>query len=216
MNSILEINNMCFGYNDELLLKDINFELESGDFCAMVGSNGAGKSTLLKLILGELTAKSGEINLKYNYNEIGYVPQLGFGKIFDFPITVGELVSLSLYSNLKGFKRIDKNNKIKIEDALSSVNLKGFFDKLYSKLSGGQRQRVLIAKSLVSQPKFMILDEPTNGIDHESRISLYKLLNHLNKNHNITILMITHELSDVELYTNKIYKLDEGTIVRYK
>ena len=217
--NILKVENLSFGYTKDNIFENISFEIDEGDFVCLIGSNGAGKSTLLKLILNQLEKNSG--NIKFNmgknpYEEIGYVPQLGIGSSYNFPITVQEMVSLSLNKELRGFKRIKDSHIEKISFALMQVGMQEKIDCLYSELSGGQRQRVLIAKSLVATPKFLILDEPTNGIDEESRKSLFKLLSHLNKEHNITILMITHELSDVEEYINKLYKLKDKKIERFK
>lgn len=216
---ILNVKNLDYGYTRESVLEDISFVIERGDFACLIGPNGAGKSTLMKLILGQLNPSSGEIlfNLGKNPCErIGYVPQLGIGSSYDFPITVREMVSLSLNKELRGFKKYKKSHEEKILGSLLQVGMEDKIESLYSKLSGGQRQRILIAKALVSSPDFLILDEPTNGIDEETRKSLFKLLNHLNKEHNITILMITHDLLDVRKYINKLYKLNDKKIERFE
>lgn len=216
---ILKIENLCFGYSKESVFEDISITINKGDFACLIGPNGAGKSTLIKLILGQLKPTSGIISFNLGnspYEKIGYVPQLGVGSSYDFPITVREMVSLSLNKELRGFKKYNDSHEDKILNALVQVGMQDKIDSLYSQLSGGQRQRVLIAKSLVFSPEFLILDEPTNGIDEETRKSLFKLLNHLNKEHNITILMITHELSDIEEYINKLYKLSDKKIERFK
>ena len=216
---LLKVENLSFGYTKESIFEDISFSIERGDFACLIGPNGAGKSTLMKLILGQLKPDSGiiDFNLGNNpYENIGYVPQLGIGSSYNFPITVREMVSLSLNKELRGFKRYKEYHEEKILASLMNVGMEDKIDFLYSQLSGGQRQRVLIAKALVFSPDFLILDEPTNGIDAENRKMLFKLLNHLNKEHNITVFMITHELSDVEGYFNKLYKLSNNRIERYK
>lgn len=217
---ILNVSNLSFGYNREKIFNNVNFEVDKGDFVALVGPNGAGKSTLIKLILGQLSPNNGRVDLflneKLGYRDVGYVPQLGIGSSYTFPITVGELVSLSLHDETRGFKVFKCNYKDKVLDALLQVGMEDEINSLYYQLSGGQRQRVLIAKALVSNPSFLILDEPTNGIDFETRQKLFSLLHHLNVAHGITILMITHELSDIENYISKLYKLFDGRIERCK
>lgn len=216
---LLKVENLSFGYTKESVFEDINFTVNKGDFACLIGSNGAGKSTLMKIILGQLKQNSGRVifNLGKNpYERIGYVPQLGIGSSYNFPITVREMVSLSLNKELRGFRRYKEIHEEKILAALMQVGMEEKINSLYSQLSGGQRQRVLIAKALVFSPDFLILDEPTTGIDAENRKMLFKLLHHLNKKHNITILMITHELADVEGYFNKLYKLSSNGIERYE
>ncbi|MGO1580696.1 MAG: metal ABC transporter ATP-binding protein [Peptoniphilaceae bacterium] len=219
-NPILKISNLSFGYGKDDIFKNINLEINRGDFVALIGPNGAGKSTLIKLILNQLKARSGSIDLylddENSYKLVGYVPQLGIGSSYNFPITVRELVSLPIYKNKRGFKKFKENLNTKVSNALAQVNMEDYGDYLYSQLSGGQRQRVLISKALVSNPEFLILDEPTNGIDYETRLSLFNLLSHINKVHNITILMITHELSNIEDHINKLYKLNDEKLERCK
>lgn len=216
---ILNVENLTFGYTKENIFNDISFIIEKGDFACLIGPNGAGKSTLMKLILGQLKPVSGNIKFslgKNPYENIGYVPQLGIGSSYNFPITVREMVSLSLNKELRGFKRFKQEHEDKIEFALEQVGMLDKIDSLYSQLSGGQRQRVLIAKALVFSPDCLILDEPTNGIDANTRIKLFDLLHHLNKEHNITIFMITHELSEVKDIINKLYILQDNKIERIK
>ncbi len=210
----LEIEDLNFGYTKELILKNINLILHRGDFAAIVGSNGSGKSTLIKILTGQLKENSGRIKFQDKDIKIGYVPQLEMSSSLKFPIKVYELISLSLYQELKGFKKIDSIIKEKILNALFQVGMEDFYSSLYSQLSGGQRQRALIAKALVARPNFLVLDEPTNGVDYDSKISLYKLLHHLSHEHKITILMITHEIEDAKGYLKNIYKLQNTHLTR--
>lgn len=216
---LLEIKNLSFKYGNNYILKDVNFNVYRGDYIALIGSNGAGKSTFVKLILNQLKPNKGEIDFRQNikYSEIGYVPQLDKSKNLEFPITVFELVSLALFSKDKrGFNRLSNDDKNKINEALNLVKMTDYHKNLYSELSGGQRQRVLIAKTLVSTPKFLILDEPMTGIDKESKEALFELLNHINKDHGVTILMITHDLEEVRKNVNKIFIVEEHKIKEVK
>ena len=104
--SILKIENLTFAYERDIILDDVNLEIEKGDFAALIGRNGSGKSTLMKLILKELEPDSGKIyTTGIESTDIGYVPQLQIGTTREFPITVGELVSLAFYDRLRGFKK---------------------------------------------------------------------------------------------------------------
>lgn len=207
---LLEIKNLDFGYNREKVLKNIDLTINGGEFIALVGSNGAGKTTFIKLILGELKPNSGTVNfnLENGFKDIGYVPQLGVGSSYNFPITVRELLSLPL----KRRGRLSSAENERIEETLKLVGIDDKIDDLYSELSGGQRQRVLIAKALIAYPKFLILDEPTNGIDHKTKGNLYNLLHHINKAHGITILIITHELDLVREYLDRVYMVEDGQV----
>ncbi len=215
---LLEIKNLKFKYNDDLVLDDINFDVYKGDYIALIGSNGAGKSTLVKLILNQLKPLEGTVSFytEKGIENVGYVPQLSVPSSLEFPITVSELLSLALYPSIKGFKKIKEFHKEKITNALSLVGMSKYKDRLYTELSGGQRQRILIAKTLVATPEFLILDEPMTGVDKESKESLFHLLSHINQEHNITILMITHNLEEIENNVNKVFEIKDKKIREVK
>lgn len=217
-DKILQIKNLYFKYQSENILENINLEIKKGDFALLIGDNGAGKSTLLKVILNEIKAYRGEIifPLLNNSYQIGYVPQLSLGNNLDFPITVFELVSLSLYHKVKGFKKLSETDRKSVRNALEIVGMSDYENNLYKELSGGQRQRVLIAKAIVNAPSFLILDEPTAGIDYKSKLALFDLLEHFNNFHNISILMVTHELSEVKHLANRIYLIKDKKIEEVK
>lgn len=217
-DKILQIKNLYFKYQSENILENINLEIKTGDFALLIGDNGAGKSTLLKVILNEIKAYRGEIifPLLDNSYQIGYVPQLSLGNNLDFPITVFELVSLSLYHKVKGFKKLSEKDRKSVRNALEIVGMSDYENNLYKELSGGQRQRVLIAKAIVNAPSFLILDEPTAGIDYKSKLALFDLLEHFNNFHNISILMVTHELSEVKHLANRIYLIKDKKIEEVK
>lgn len=215
---LLEIKNLSFKYSDELVLDDINFDVYRGDYIALIGSNGAGKSTLVKLILNQLKPLTGTVSFytKNGLKDIGYVPQLSVPSSLEFPITVTELLSLALYPKNKGFRKLKNYDREKIDNALNLVGMRKYKDRLYTELSGGQRQRVLIAKTLVATPEFLILDEPMTGVDRESKDSLFHLLSHINRDRNITILMITHNLEEVEDNVNKVFEIKDEKIREVK
>ncbi|WBB29554.1 metal ABC transporter ATP-binding protein [Parvimonas micra] len=223
MESIISIKNVSFSYSGGVnVLENLSFDIYKKDFIAIIGANGSGKSTLLKLILKELNPSDGEIfisstNIK-NFKEwdtIGYVPQINAGNIPGFPITALEIVTLNLYNKMGFFKFSRKNHIELAKRALSQVNMLDFANTPMNKMSGGQQQRIMIAKSLINNPKILIFDEPTTGIDKESKDQLFKILTHLNRIHGITILLVTHELEIMKDNLTKVVEIrDKKVVVR--
>ena len=215
----IEIKNLKFGYNENQILKNVNLSLDEGDFAVISGKNGSGKSTLIKLILGELKKDKGIIKLFgidmedfNNFDKIGYVPQVNEAIKVAFPVSAREYVGLNLYKEFSIFNTITKKSKSKIENTFSTLKIKDLIDRPFNKLSGGQAQRVMIARALVNNPDILILDEPTVGIDQKSKENFLDLLVYLNTNHNISILMITHEMEILGDYVDKVFKLKDGVI----
>lgn len=223
MESIISIKNVSFSYSGGVnVLENLSFDIYKKDFIAIIGANGSGKSTLLKLILKELNPSDGEIfisstNIK-NFKEwdtIGYVPQINAGNIPGFPITALEIVTLNLYNKMGFFKFSRKSHIELAKRALSQVNMLDFANTPINKMSGGQQQRIMIAKSLINNPKILIFDEPTTGIDKESKNQLFKILTHLNRIHGITILLVTHELEIMKDNLTKVVEIrDKKVVVR--
>ena len=153
---------------------------------------------------------------KINSKLIGYVPQMNRESTVAFPITPLEVVSLNLYKKNKLLNFISKKDKQRSKYALEMVNLTDKMDYNYNRMSGGEQQRVMIAKALVNNPEVLIFDEPTAGVDKESKDTLFEILDHLNKVHQKTILIVTHELDYMKKHLNRIFeisykKLDERT-----
>lgn len=208
--NIININNLSLGYNNIPVIQNLNVKINDGDFVCIVGSNGAGKSTLIKGILGLLKPISGSIelnNIKKNF--IGYMPQET--KVdSNFPASVYEIV-LSGTLNKVGLKPTYSKELKKIaDDNLKLLDIYSLKDKCFNELSGGQRQRVLLARSLCSTSKILILDEPSNNLDYNSKKNLYKILQYLNKEKKMTIIMVTHDLDHNNLIGNKILSLQKG------
>lgn len=212
--SDIQIKNMSFGYEESLVLKDVNIDINRGDFVGIIGANGTGKSTLIQLILGLLSPKEGYVTC--NYNDVGYVSQVGFAVKADFPATVKEVIMLNLFREIGLFKRSIKKHEKMVEDALATVGMLDMADRQIGKLSGGQQQRVMIAKALVSSPDILVLDEPTASIDSENEELLYELLSRLNKEKNLTIIMVTHNIENIEESMNKIYVIKNKLVIRRK
>ncbi len=199
---LVSVESISYNYNLEVVLENVSFNVEEGDFLGIIGPNGAGKTTLFQCILGLLNTYSGRItilneDIKKNKNiftKIGYIPQK---KSIDqkFPLTVEELVSLSLTR---------KTSMNVVYDMLKQVGLYNMKNKLIGQLSGGQQQRVLIAKALVNNPIILMLDEPTNELDQKSQNDFYFLLKELNEKNKITIMWTSHDMNAVNKYANKV------------
>ncbi len=219
MDSILEVKNLCFSYDKENIIDDLTFSINRGDYVGIIGRNGAGKSTLIKLMLGLLKPKSGSVNIfgkkigKDSLSKVGYVPQVGMSRGLDFPATVEEVVLGNAFKDIGLFRFPKKKHRDKVVRALSMVGMESFKKVRISDLSGGQQQRVMIARALVSDPEILFLDEPTAGIDYDSEENLYKLLDELNQKHDITIIMISHDISRLKIKANKIVHLHRNSMV---
>ncbi|WP_160721731.1 metal ABC transporter ATP-binding protein [Bacillus sp. USDA818B3_A] len=204
MQSIIDIKNLSYRYEKDSVLEDINITVPEGSFLAIVGPNGSGKSTLLKLILGLLKLQKGEIFLfgeeisKFrDWQKIGFVSQKANSFNTGFPATVFEVVSSGMTKKIGLFRFLKKEHKQKVTEALDAVGMKEFSHRNIGELSGGQQQRVFIARALVSEPKLLILDEPTVGVDAENVHSFYQMLADLNTNRGITLLLVTHDIGTI-------------------
>lgn len=202
--TIIEIKGLSYRYERDLVLENINLTVPKGAFLAIVGPNGSGKSTLLKLILGLLKPQKGTISLfgeEINHFKkremIGYVSQKANSFNTGFPATVFEVVASGLTKKLGMFHFFKKEDKNKVFEALTAVGMNSFMQRNIGELSGGQQQRVFIARALVSEPSLLILDEPTVGVDVQNVNSFYQMLDDLNKNHGITLLLVTHDVGTI-------------------
>ena len=207
--AILKVNGLSLGYEKQVVINDISFEVNNKDFILVIGSNGAGKSTLIKGILGIIKPISGEIIYdSETKNHIGYMPQET--KVDrNFPASVMEIVLSGLINKMGRRPFYNKEDKKKAREALKILKIEKLEKKIFSELSGGQRQKVLLARSLCATTNLLILDEPSNNLDQESKVEFYSTLKHLNEGHGITIIMITHDITrDREAFIgNKVLEL---------
>ncbi len=168
--SLIEIKDVDFAYDRELVLKNINLSVESGEFLGIIGPNASGKSTLVKLILGLLEPDTGTIRVldmpvTSARKQIGYVPQYPTFSRRDFPINVRDTVMLGRLGLSHWFSAYSSTDRQICQEVLRAVEIEDIASRPIGTLSGGQLQRVLIARALVSEPEILILDEPTANID---------------------------------------------------
>lgn len=200
---MIEIKGLNYSYEQDEILTDITFNINEGDYLAIVGGNGTGKSTLIKCLIGinpvkpsMITIDGVDINKFRDFKKIGYVQQMR-NKQLDIPITAREYLGLVT------------KDKEKINQVKELLNLTNFIDEDINNLSGGQKQRVNIAKSLLHDIKYLILDEPNTGLDLEARTSFYKLIADLNSKHNITVIIVSHHIAEISCKINKVYDLEK-------
>lgn len=211
MNKIIEVTKVSFAYEKEIILDDISFFIEEGDFVAVIGENGAGKSTLMNLILHNLKAETGEIKLfgdriekDNHYKDIAFISQNSVLNYRNFPTTIEEVVR----HHMK-YLKIKKN----VDEHLQAMGLLEHKKKALSELSGGQLQRVGLLLALIKNAKLIVLDEPTTGIDKKFRLELLKLLKEW-KEKGKTILMVTHELHDAKNFVDYVIQVKEKKVYK--
>ncbi len=211
---IVNIDHLWLQYGTTIALEDITFQLHALDFVSIIGPNGGGKTTLLKVLLGLVHPSRGRVRVLGNAphqgrGEIGYVPQQAtLDK--DFPITVWDVTLMGRLGRLPLFQRYQARDRELVADALRRVNMYDFRRRQIGKLSGGQQQRVLIARALVSQPRLLLLDEPTASIDSEIKREIYELLSELNEQ--VTIVMVSHDIGVVSSYVKTIACLNRRLV----
>lgn len=217
MPSVLETRQLNFKYTQALVLKDISFEIQAGDYVGIIGPNGGGKTTLLKLILG-LEKGSGQIKLfgaplsKFkDWYKIGYLAQKSPVSQSRFPISVEEVVLMGLCYDSQHKEATAANLKA-VRRALTQTRTLNLAKRIFSTLSIGQQQRVLLARALVSKPQLLILDEPSAALDASSREMFFALLGELNQKHGVTILLITHDTGEVGKYISKFMYIDRELV----
>lgn len=217
----VSINNLNFSYSQIPVLKNCNLNVDVGEFTVILGGNGSGKSTLIKLMLGELKNNSGEIKILskniedyVSFKDIGYVPQINIVNKIAFPITCLELVSLNLYEEFGLIKIPKKNHYQKAKDILKKMGMENYINTPVNELSGGLAQRAMISKAMINDPKILILDEPTAGVDKYSKDHFFETIDFLSKKFNVTIIMVTHELKEMESLNIKMtkYEMIEGSL----
>lgn len=192
----LRCENISVGYEDGIVVSDVSFELNRGDYVCIVGENGAGKSSLLKGILGLAKIQGGKLEYGDGMSraDVGYLPQQkDYQK--NFPATVKEVV-MSGFLNKMGLRPYyNRAEKAKAMEILSDFGMADYVKASFGSLSGGQKQRVLLARAMCATDKLLLLDEPTTGLDPVATEELYELLKRLNREKKTTILMVSHDLN---------------------
>ncbi len=210
MSSALVIENLSVILKGKDVLRNINFALEEGSFLGIVGPNGGGKTTLVRTILGLLRPSSGSIKVfgqgpesALEQGVFGYLPQQ---QNIDpnFPATALDIVLMGRYRAAGFLKWPGRKDRQRAIECLSIMGVEGLLSTQYSQMSGGQQQRVSIARALAGDPRILVLDEPSTGIDVVGQEDFYHLLKGLQKKMHLTILMVSHDIGSVTAYVDEI------------
>ncbi len=212
-NILIDIKQAAFGYNERPVIRDVSLCVRRGEFIGLIGPNGAGKSTLFKGLLGLLPPHIGEVTRSPELlGRIGYVPQR---ETLDpiYPLTAWDVVRMGVAGPLPWYRLPGREGKSMIWDCLQKVGMAEFSDHPFALLSGGQRQRVLIARALAVNPRLLVLDEPTAGIDPVAEESILALLKQLHKQSQMAILMVSHHMQSLRNRVERVIVVNNGGIL---
>lgn len=188
-------------FGDKTVIDHLNLEVEEGKLLAYIGTNGAGKSTTMKMLTGLLKPMSGEIEL---------AADLKIGMVFQESVLDEELTVLDNLKSRQALYR--KQDKAWLEKLIQLTGLDAFLNQTYGTLSGGQRRRVDIVRALLNKPNLLFLDEPTTGLDIQTRRAIWEILRRLQREENLTIFLTTHYLEEAE-NADMAYIIDHGKVL---
>jgi len=210
--SLINCKDVSLAYDGNIVLSDVNFQLNSGDYLCVVGENGSGKSTLIKGLLRLKSPVSGEIVFSDGLysSHIGYMPQQSAAQR-DFPATVFEVVLSGRLNSRRGKPFYSKSDRQEVSEKLYDVGMEGLKKHSYQELSGGQQQRVAISRAVVAGPKLILADEPTGNLDSKNGLEVMNLLTDLNRA-GTTIVMVTHSVENAG-FAHRVINLFDGQII---
>ena len=217
---MIEVNKLSVQIQEKTLLSGIDFHVHTGSYWVVVGPNGSGKSTLLKTLMGILPIHSGNVCLnRRDINEyaqrqraqlISYVPQNTGGAL---PFSVEEFLKMSRYSYHSPLSEWTSQDQQAIEEALTITETQSFRTRFMKTLSGGECQRVMIAAALSQQTPLILLDEPTSYLDPHHQVEIHQLINQLNKNHQMTVIEVSHDINHAAHPDKQVLALREGQVL---
>jgi zinc transport system ATP-binding protein len=206
------VRDLVVDYGTHRAIEHIDLQVRPRELLALVGPNGGGKSTLLKALLGLVPATAGQILVfgrppRKGRTGLGYVPQSA-GADLTFPLTVTDVITTGLLVGNRFWtaRQLIRRNRDAVPDILERLDLTGLSRRPIGTLSGGQRQRVLIGRALVSQPRALILDEPTSQLDPRARTEIYELLAELRRQ--IPILIASHDVDQIDQVADRVFRVD--------
>lgn len=213
----VEVKNLTKRFNDKLVLDNVSFEIRKGEIFGLLGPNGAGKSTLINLIVGLIQMDKGEVTVE-EY-DIKKDPLKAKEKIGLVPQEIALFESLTAKENLEYWGGLYglKGNLLKerIDEALELAALKEHLKKPVKKYSGGMKRRLNIVAAMMHHPEILIMDEPTVGVDPQSRNHIFDVVKKMNKENNTTVIYTSHYMEEVEILCDNIMILDLGKELAY-
>jgi ABC-type Mn2+/Zn2+ transport system ATPase subunit len=211
----LALRHVNIGYDGRAVLKAVTLTIEEGEFCALLGPNGAGKTTLLRGMLGLLPILAGTIEYGFDRrtNPPGYVPQR---ESLDpiFPLTVLEVVLMGTFARLRALQPAGRRQHRLAAECLAQVGLEAIAGQPFWALSGGQKERVLIARALAAEPRVLLLDEPTAGVDPGATVAIMDAITRLNRERGLTVVLVSHQLRIVRQVVRSVIWVDGGIAVK--
>lgn len=209
---LIRFEGVALGYGGARVVEELSFAVARSDFLGIVGPNGAGKSTILKAMLGILRPAAGRIVYEAEVHRdlrFGYVPQR---HTLDhiYPLSVRGIVRMARYAPAGLFHRPGPDDDRAVAQALEAIGMAGLAGRRFGELSGGQRQRALIARALATGANFLVLDEPTDGMDLKSTHAILGLMRRLNRDEGLTVVFVSHQLNEVANYVDTLLVIDEG------
>ena len=213
--SVLTFEHVAVGYGRRVVLPDVNLSLRCGSFTGLLGANGSGKSTLLKTVLGILPPLQGRFVLTPINGRppvLGYMPQR---ESLDpiYPLSSFEIVLMAACGRVGPGRFINKTERGFARQCLDETGASDLAPKLFSQLSGGQKQRVLMARALATKPDFLLLDEPTAGIDAHATQAVMDVLKQIHAKNGQTVLLVSHDLTTVRHYAQDVIWLHQGKVL---
>jgi ABC-type Mn2+/Zn2+ transport system ATPase subunit len=208
---LIEFEGVSVGYGRRVVVAGVDLSVHAGDFLGIVGPNGAGKTTLLKTLLGTLAPLGGRLTVAAQAGMFGYVPQR---EAVDetFPLTVREMIMMGRYARVGLLRRPREADRALVLTAAEHVGIEPLLDRRYRTLSGGQKQRTLIARALAAEPRVLVLDEPTNGMDLPAEKAIMDLVRHLHVHDQLTVIMVSHLLNVVASYVQRLAIVGDGRL----
>ena len=216
---MLSFSDVAVGYGNRPVLKNVTFQIEKGEYVALIGSNGTGKSTLIKCVSGLLPLESGRVEIcgrdlkrlksRERAQMVAVVPQSYY---VDYDFTVEDIVMMGRNPYIDFRHRESEEDRAIAKRAMEMTNTEIFLDRYYNELSGGERQRVILARAIAQQPQIILLDEPTSALDLHHQIEVMELIRQLNEKENITVMAVLHDINLASRFCSRIVILKDGKI----
>ena len=213
MSALLKCRQLTLGYGNKDVVRDLDYDVNVGDYLCIVGRNGSGKTTFLRGLAGLLPPRSGSVELcdGLKRNQIGFLPQITVVQK-DFPATVEEIV-LSAFQGKKFFMPFyGRAQRARAMESMALTRTESLAKSCFRELSGGQKQRVLLARALTAAERLLLLDEPVTGLDPESADSMYRIFADLHREKNMTIVMVTHDIEAAEKEASRVLDFNSMTV----